>query len=388
MRNEAPSAKVLPPLPGRPRKDSGEYPIGSTEVRRGPSSRRDPASPPSSKYEYIAPDDVEMEDEEISAKDLEEISRTEEGRILAMRQAKELAKEFPGLVVDDQERRTRGTLAMHRAAGLEDDIHKMEKKKEQLRGSGKRVGLRSESMLITGLDKDQEETQGALEKATEEMTKYNAYPDAKSEIASMIGELQERRERVQNNSLTVRGIDAKIDKLNRLSALLDKAKNYEHPDDIARYRKDKIEKDRIRAHEIWKTQNKPREIPAKWEMTEQEPEWEPTEEQRALWAEERRASGKRVAEGARNATRRPYMDIMKAHEELLIDVAGKLASQGIVVDLPGQVAKFTAPKESTGSKIWGFLSGKPKADSTRDLMERYRRSAQAYVDAQKAMEKL
>jgi hypothetical protein len=309
-----------------------------------------------------------------------------------MQQATELAKEFPGLIIDNNQRTIERDASMRRAINLDDERMELVSQRNKIGSLREKVGVTAKDHFDHGREI---QVSRDLMNAKNRMNFYNDFPDAQSEIADMVTKLQERRERVQNNPLTVSGIDAKIAKLNRLSVLLEKAQSYEHPTDASARRKSEIQQrrhktgqDRIRGYEIWKAQNKSKEIPVEQDVPEQKPAWETTEEQRAAWADQQRASGRRAEEGAREAAQRPYKQAMEAHASILEGLANKLADQGIIVDLPGQVENFRVPREGIGSKITGFLFGKPKTDSTRDLMERYRRSAQAYIDTESALKKL
>lgn len=348
--------------------------------------------------EMLSPDDVEDIDEELDAKDLRETTRTEVGREAALRQAEEIAKEFPGLILDRNERAIRGNAAMRRASTLDEEVYGLTKTKEKIFSARTKVGIgtersRSERQntqgALTGLDEDSRQASGELRRATDEMSLYHAFPDVESEIEHRIDEFEEKRDRT-TNELTRKGIDAKIRRLQLLQVLLEKVQSYEHPEDKpAREATEKMQREhmegmtRVREHAAKRSAEKPT---THIERAPSPSHLEPTPEELTRWRNERIENERNVERGHKLSLFREQLVEQRTKLEVF---AEELKERGQEVDLPwvSKSKQNKPPKpEPITSRFFKGVRNLFRAGETAQLLKKYEEESKAYKTTQQVLQ--
>lgn len=336
------------------------------------------------------------EEIQLDAEEIEEISAERAGQ-MRMQQAQELAsREFPGLILDRNQRQDQARALADRVSNLSEQIEGL--KRESRAVAAKRginlEGSKTQGGYLTGLSADLETLRKNLAKTRQEAQRHLEFPTAEADIQDRLHSLREKATNT-NNGLTRKGIEAKIAKLEKISGLLNEANAYQNA-----YQVDQVDQEetatknrrevdagrsRVKAHEAWKKQN---EKPAP--SVKEKPKLTP------LITDEEVAEGQKQAK-TREKTNllRKFQGEMRDQKMILEDLAEELLKRGEVVDLPWQMA-ITRPTEKpkkgffeslkTASKnLLDYARGRQMYES---LITNYEEAVEKYLSAEDEIKKL
>lgn len=182
---------------------------------------------------------------ELTGNELTELS-TQEARQNFLKEAKALAADFPGLVLESEERQTRASMLSKRIPALDELLQTLKKdKREYLSIRSKtgtdKISLRGTKSTGAGLllDEDIHKTQIEQAKNTKEYARLTTFDTADEDISDRLHALDEAREKSANNPITLSGLNNKVNKLQRIQELWRDAQTWESEAD--RLRREKTE---------------------------------------------------------------------------------------------------------------------------------------------------